>query len=911
MGGIVSCGDPAGSITSGSSRTTDSTDEEISTHSKNVQFHRPPYLCMSEQTPFYQVLLLGFQGTGKTSLMTRNAKQMFHRNCVPSVVTEKSINSQIVINQDRRNVLVRFQLTDIPGAYLEKACYSRSLCDLIKVHDGIIIAVDCTRSFCDVRQDLEKHFNMVNSVIQEQSDVNKECTKKQGSMKCIIITLTKVDLLSKAQVTIEQVQSIVCSSNLKWNWQNEIRLMETSALYGINTFVLFQNIAQMCHNWRTVGESHLYDFWKQPIIAEAVVESWGIKPEIHENEAPKRSNQQKKDNIILPQQVHATQKCNEPYYWHDESHQAERKVTFSSPVTVIDSPRWTEPSKEQASNMGCLTIGHALLDSCPVEDMPMTRINKKTVDNPGLNLSPPKPVLTLVSNSSEEVVKYSPSVNSPLSEEERANYGWSGITEHRRSISSVVSMIEDKDSAPESCKEMERRLSSYKEKMMEAKEKNDFAVANMYKQEVIKCQLLLSETRNRRDKVTKLLNRNAFDEDIAVFERICESKTPGLKGVIFAIDLMNFKLLNDEHGHVNGDRALRRFGRALKGLVKKMAKASGKAWNVYRVGGDEFAITALVRSSDRELFRRAAQNLADIQISWEDLVVDCKSTGAIFARIGGVFGKYAKYEDADIIERNIKERNKFNRKTLMQPEKIERVLLYYLDVDDRNWVIAQCEREIQAAVRLREFSRCSEIQEYIKFLREGFLALKKENHSDGKHDSSLSRIDTAMLLGDSTLYNTKVIQRLKKRGSPEELHNIEESDGSESSVQPFVSPKIQEGYLPLPNCGFKETNRNICEIEGQINRPEKAVIDFELDDLPDNPPPYQSDSEKEGTFMNKSQPTPIGARQSISDDIDVVQTSALSNAALFTRSGSASASAPHTSKLPEVRRTSVKHSKII
>merc|ERR1719320_944621 len=225
-----------------------------------------------------------------------------------------------------------------------------------------------------------------------------------------------------------------------------------------------------------------------------------------------------------------------------------------------------------------------MLHSCPVEDMSISITDKSNVDKPGIiraELSP-KPMLTFVNNSSEEFIKSSPTNTAALSDEHRGStdcsaYAWNGITDHRRSVSSVVSMIEDKDSAkePENCKEMERRLSNYREKMMEAKEKNQFAVANMYKQEAIKCQLLLSETRSRRDKVTKLFNRNAFDEDITVFEQICESKKSGLKGVIFAIDLMNFKLLNDEHGHGVGDRALREFGRALKRIAKKMAKVSG------------------------------------------------------------------------------------------------------------------------------------------------------------------------------------------------------------------------------------------------------------------------------------------------------------------------------------------------
>merc|ERR550534_1282795 len=211
---------------------------------------------------------------------------------------------------------------------------------------------------------------------------------------------------------------------------------------------------------------------------------------------------------------------------------------------------------------------------------------------------------------------------------------------------------------------------------MDAKEKNQFAYANMYKQEMINCKLMIAEIRNRRDRVSKLLNRNALDKDNPVFERICVSNTAGVKGAIFAIDLVNFKMLNDTYGHRAGDRGLREFGRALKRIAKKMEKLSGKDWNVYRVGGDEFAITALVRDKYRNFFKIAAQSLADVKIPWANLVDNCKSVSAIFARIGGVFSKYAKYQDADIIERFIKDRNKHSRKNMMRPDKIERLLLY-------------------------------------------------------------------------------------------------------------------------------------------------------------------------------------------------------------------------------------------
>jgi len=320
---------------------------------------------------------------------------------------------------------------------------------------------------------------------------------------------------------------------------------------------------------------------------------------------------------------------------------------------------------------------------------------------------------------------------------------------------------------------------------------------------------------------------------------------------------MNFKLLNDEHGHVNGDRALRWFARALKRLAKKMAKVSGKAWKVYRVGGDEFVITALVGKNDRELFRSAAKCLSDIQIPWVDLLSDCTSEGAIFGRIGGVYGKSAKYEDADIIERNVKERNKNSRKTLMRPEKIDRVLLYYLDADDRNAVIAEYEKEIEAAAKMRQFSRCSEIQEYIKFLQEGFLSLKKENLSDMKEDPALLREDTLMR-GDTTLYTTNAFHRLTKKSNLQEIYDITETERSDSSIRPIVSSKRKNCNPSSPSFDYEEKkDSKHAENEDLINLREIAKSSPVVEDDIDQPPPYVSDSEKEGNaYLNKPpQPT--------------------------------------------------------
>ncbi|RUO20900.1 GGDEF domain-containing protein [Aliidiomarina iranensis] len=86
---------------------------------------------------------------------------------------------------------------------------------------------------------------------------------------------------------------------------------------------------------------------------------------------------------------------------------------------------------------------------------------------------------------------------------------------------------------------------------------------------------MLSQKANT-DLLTGLLNRRGFSERWAELKE-AES---GLVTVL-AIDLDNFKPLNDEHGHAVGDQVLATFGKALR--------ASSRSCDICaRMGGDEF-----------------------------------------------------------------------------------------------------------------------------------------------------------------------------------------------------------------------------------------------------------------------------------------------------------------------------------
>lgn len=85
---------------------------------------------------------------------------------------------------------------------------------------------------------------------------------------------------------------------------------------------------------------------------------------------------------------------------------------------------------------------------------------------------------------------------------------------------------------------------------------------------------------SRHDALTGLYNREALSQDRERFY--------GAPLVVILADIDYFKQVNDVHGHVVGDRALREAGRLLQALFPESS--------IYRYGGDEFLV--VLRSVD-------------------------------------------------------------------------------------------------------------------------------------------------------------------------------------------------------------------------------------------------------------------------------------------------------------------------
>ncbi len=84
-----------------------------------------------------------------------------------------------------------------------------------------------------------------------------------------------------------------------------------------------------------------------------------------------------------------------------------------------------------------------------------------------------------------------------------------------------------------------------------------------------------------QDDLTKLLNRRGFM--VKAKRQLHESAENGDHSVYISLDLNNFKSINDEFGHAEGDHALKYFADVMRSIFRGTDLMA-------RVGGDEFAV---------------------------------------------------------------------------------------------------------------------------------------------------------------------------------------------------------------------------------------------------------------------------------------------------------------------------------
>lgn len=99
------------------------------------------------------------------------------------------------------------------------------------------------------------------------------------------------------------------------------------------------------------------------------------------------------------------------------------------------------------------------------------------------------------------------------------------------------------------------------------------------------------------DALTQLPNRRLLSDRLD--QAMATSKRSGRYGALLFLDLDNFKLLNDTHGHDIGDLLLPEVGRRITGCLRAMD-------TVARFGGDEFVL--VLCELDKDKIRSALQS---------------------------------------------------------------------------------------------------------------------------------------------------------------------------------------------------------------------------------------------------------------------------------------------------------------
>lgn len=122
----------------------------------------------------------------------------------------------------------------------------------------------------------------------------------------------------------------------------------------------------------------------------------------------------------------------------------------------------------------------------------------------------------------------------------------------------------------------------------------------------------LSEAQSlaERDVLSGLYNRRRFEEDMErMFAHAQRSKQ---RLSLLYLDLDDFKVINDKHGHASGDKVI-------KSIAQALALQSRRNEMLYRLGGDEFAI--LVADAGQHqveaLAKRVVETVAQLKFSFD------------------------------------------------------------------------------------------------------------------------------------------------------------------------------------------------------------------------------------------------------------------------------------------------------
>lgn len=121
----------------------------------------------------------------------------------------------------------------------------------------------------------------------------------------------------------------------------------------------------------------------------------------------------------------------------------------------------------------------------------------------------------------------------------------------------------------------------------------------MHEKEEQRKNLLSAQRMARRDELTGIRNKNAFEESSKEIDKRIRSAEKDLSFGVVVCDINDLKKINDTRGHNYGDEMIQRASRLISGIFVSS--------EVFRIGGDEFVV--LLQGEDFMIREELLENL--------------------------------------------------------------------------------------------------------------------------------------------------------------------------------------------------------------------------------------------------------------------------------------------------------------
>ncbi len=145
------------------------------------------------------------------------------------------------------------------------------------------------------------------------------------------------------------------------------------------------------------------------------------------------------------------------------------------------------------------------------------------------------------------------------------------------------------------------------------------------------------------DRMTGLLNKTEFQESVS--SRIAAPPS-GSHMCLTVFDLDNFKQMNDQYGHLNGDNVLRSFS----GLLTETF--ASEFFTIGRIGGDEFAVFGILDTNDAASVRvEMEQYMAELRSRFMEMFKEYSSRNGLSFSSGTVMIRADEKDYAEIFNR--------------------------------------------------------------------------------------------------------------------------------------------------------------------------------------------------------------------------------------------------------------------